>query len=117
MEKDPPKSFFFLKDESDEPIALHTFQNKNYNVDEILDVLNNKEPMGGESFILAVFSHTQKKNFPDQSCKIAIGNNLLDIQGYDDERLHITNVFDRFRPCERMRKHAFAGQNTQQVKY
>ena len=25
------------------------------------------------------------------------------------------NVFDRFRPCERMRKHAFAGRNTQQL--
>ena len=24
-------------------------------------------------------------------------------------------VFDRFQPCERMRKHAFADQNTQQV--
>ena len=24
-------------------------------------------------------------------------------------------VFDRFRPCERLRKHAFAGQNTQQA--
>ena len=24
------------------------------------------------------------------------------------------NDFDRFRPCERMRKHAFAGRNTQQ---
>ena len=23
------------------------------------------------------------------------------------------NDFDRFRPCERMRKHAFAGRNTQ----
>ena len=25
------------------------------------------------------------------------------------------NDFDRFRPCERMRKHAFAGRNTQQA--
>ena len=26
-----------------------------------------------------------------------------------------SNVFDRFRPCERMREHAFAGQNTQHL--
>ena len=25
------------------------------------------------------------------------------------------DVFDHFRPCERMRKHAFAGRNTQQA--
>ena len=25
------------------------------------------------------------------------------------------DVFDRFQPCEHMRKHAFAGRNTQQI--
>ena len=27
------------------------------------------------------------------------------------------NVFYRFQPCERMRKHAFAGRNTQHICY
>ena len=29
---------------------------------------------------------------------------------------HFYSVFYHFQPCKRMRKHAFAGQNTQQTK-
>ena len=29
--------------------------------------------------------------------------------------ISFSNVFHRFQPCERMRKHAFAGPNTQQL--
>ena len=31
------------------------------------------------------------------------------------QNISFLSVFDRFRPCERVRKHAFAGRNTQQL--
>ena len=31
------------------------------------------------------------------------------------EEKSFSNVFHHFRPCERMRKHAFAGRNTQHL--
>ena len=89
MENDLKKSFFFLRrDQSDEPLYLHTFKNKNYSLSDIVDYLNSKEPMGSEIFFLAIVDRTTKKIklIPNQVCQIAIGNNLLDILGYDDEK-------------------------------
>ena len=89
MENDLKKSFFFLRrDQSDEPLYLHTFKNKNYSISDIVDYLNSKEPMGSESFFLAIVDRTTKKIklIPNKVFQIAIGNNLLDILGYDGEK-------------------------------
>ena len=40
---------------------------------------------------------------------------LLTLIGHDMVFISFSNVFHRFQPCERMRKHAFAGPNTQQL--
>ena len=85
MENDLKKSFFFIKENSDEPVNLVTFQNKNYSIHQIIEVLNSKQPMGGEAFILAVSYLLNKKIkiYPEKNCQMAIGNNLLDILGFD----------------------------------
>ena len=48
-------------------------------------------------------------------CVFWPGNACLRMIENFEKHSSFSNVFHRFRPCQRMRKHAFAGRNTQQV--